>query len=106
MNDLTRKLQDLLTQATAARLAEGDTDEFRMMVANWQLADLPLSQVIDTVANVTKSVVGGRKLDRDEADFAARQIVDDCWRAGVDIQFQQHLVEGLLRGLMDRGISP
>lgn len=99
MTDLTRKLQDLLTQATAVRQAGGDTNEFQMMLANWQLAGVPINRVVDTVADVTKEVAGGRKLTRDEADFTARQVVDDCWRAGVDIQFQQHLIEGVLWGL-------
>lgn len=32
-----------------------------------------------------------------DADFAARQIVDDCARAGIDLQFQQHIVEWLVK---------
>lgn len=31
-----------------------------------------------------------------DADFAARQIVDDCARAGIDLRFQQHVVEWLV----------
>lgn len=99
MTDLTRKLKDLLTQATAARRAGEDLNEFQVMLAGWQLAGVPINRVVDTVADVTKEVAGGRKLTRDGADFAARQVVDDCWRAGVDIQFQQHLIEGVLWGL-------
>lgn len=28
-----------------------------------------------------------------DANMAARQIVDNAWRAGIDIRFKQHLVE-------------
>lgn len=31
-----------------------------------------------------------------DPDFAARQVVDDCFRAGLDIRFKQHLVEALI----------
>lgn len=31
-----------------------------------------------------------------DADYAARQIVDDCARAGINLQFQQHIVEWLV----------
>lgn len=39
--------------------------------------------------------LGWRK-DWHDPDFTARQIVDDAWRAGIDIQFKQHLVESWL----------
>ena len=32
-------------------------------------------------------------------DFLARQIVDDAWRASVDIRFKQHLIERYLTSL-------
>lgn len=31
-----------------------------------------------------------------DPDFTARQVVDDCFRAGLDIRFKQHLVEQLI----------
>jgi len=31
--------------------------------------------------------------DYDDSDYLARQLVDDAWREGIDIQFAQHLVE-------------
>lgn len=99
MDKLTRQLQNLLARADAARQAGENTDKFRVMVANWQLGGASLDQIVNTVADVTKEVVGDRKLTCDEADFTARQIVDDCWRAGVDVQFQQHIIEGVLWGL-------
>lgn len=33
-----------------------------------------------------------------DADFAARQLVDDAYRMGFDIQFKQHVIEEMLRG--------
>lgn len=33
-----------------------------------------------------------------DADFLARQIVDDLFRAGIDARFQQHIVEQTIRG--------
>jgi hypothetical protein len=32
-----------------------------------------------------------------DPDFTARQIVDDAYRAGINIQFKQHIVEFLIQ---------
>jgi hypothetical protein len=36
----------------------------------------------------------------DRADFAARQVVDDLFRVGVDARFQQHVIEKTLRRML------
>ena len=33
------------------------------------------------------------------ADFAARQIVDDCWRLKIDLIFKQHVVEQIIEAV-------
>ncbi len=50
---------------------------------------------IKLVGDLAKEILKGpHKWD---ADFLARQIVDDAWRAGTNIQFKQHLVEAWLK---------
>lgn len=43
------------------------------------------------VGNLAKEILKGPH--HWNADFLARQIVDDAWRSGIDIRSKQHLVE-------------
>ena len=62
----------------------------RWLVAGVNL-DRPFQQKDEAyIQTVLKHQKGGMN-----PDFAARQIVDDACRAGVDIQFTQHIVEYL-----------
>ena len=50
---------------------------------------------IESVSKITMNVLSTSEMD---ANFSARQIVDDAIRVGIDIRFQQHLVEAILLG--------
>jgi hypothetical protein len=58
-----------------------------------------LERIVAKIAAITSNVLATTDMD---SDFSARQIVDDLYRKGIDVRFQQHIIEGVLRATLEK----